>query len=467
MCETTDPSLDATPPKPHAPPAPSSGLWEAVVWAALVAAVVAIVALNQPEGSGGEFESMEFRLSARYSLGVKTLFGALDESLGATMGEELLGQLEQQAHTPAQRLGLIPLTAELAGPGEALERLATLRGDEALDAGIHAELELLERLYRDPAAELSGAQRAALRARHGWFAELALSRGKPADDPERRAVIGPAIRVAVTLLGMLCGGLLVTGVGLVLLVLGGIRFSQGGVERVYPRATARAVPQRTPYLETVVLLTGGFGGFALLAARFPELTRGAPRGLIPALAIVAVVLVLLWPRWRGLDRRDLATALGCHSGRGVWREMGSGLVAYVAGLPILILGVILALVTALLLGTKGYHPIVEGFGTGNPWRVVMIYGMACVWAPVVEEAVFRGYFYHYLRGRAGVGLSTAAVATVFAVIHPQGISGLPPLMALAAVLTLTREWRGSLIASVTIHAVHNGLAVTAALLLLG
>ncbi len=437
------------------------------MWAALVAAVVAVVAGNQPAGSGGDFERMEFLLSARYSLGVKTLFGVLDESVGARMAEELLEQLEAQAHTPTQRLGLIPLTAELAGPDAALDRLAALRGDEALSAGIQVEIELLERIYRDPTAQLSGDQRATLLARHGWFAELALSRGKPADDPERRAVIGPAIRIAVTLLGMLCGAVLLTGVGLVVLALGGIRFAQGGLERAYSRHSARAGPRRTPYLETVVLLIGGFGGYAFLEARFPELTSGAPRGLLPALAIVAVVLVLLWPRWRGRDRRDLAIALGCDGGRGVWREMACGLVAYVAGLPLLVLGVILALVTALLLGTKGYHPIVEGFAAGDPWRVVMIYGMACVWAPVVEEAVFRGYFYHYLRGRAGVALSIAAVAAVFAVIHPQGISGLPPLMALSAVLTLTREWRGSLIASMTIHAVHNALAVTAALLLLG
>lgn len=439
-------------------------LWEAIVWAALVAAV-AIVAWGQTAESGGEIESLEFRLSARYLLGIKTLFGTLDESLGARMGEQLLGQLEEQVHTPAQRLGLIPLTAELAGPGAALDRLADLRGDVALSAGIHAELELLEQIYGDPTSELSGDQRAALLAHLGWFAELALSHGKPADDPERRTAIGPAIRTAATLLGMMGGGLLLAGVGLVLLALGGVRFAQGGWERAYPRLTARAESQRTPYLEAVVLLIGGFGAFAVLAVRFPELA--VLPGLIPTLAIVAVVLVLVWPRWRGLALRDLAMALGCHRGRGVWREMASGLVAYVAGFPVLVLGVILALVTTLLFGTRGYHPIVEGFATADPWRVVMIYGMACAWAPIAEEAVFRGYFYHYLRGRAGVGLSTIAVATVFAVIHPQGISGLPPLMALAAVLTLTREWRGSLIASATIHAVHNGLMVTAALLLLG
>jgi len=467
VCETNDPSPDASAPTPPAPPAKSSGTWEAVVWVALVAAVVAVVALNRPQGPGREFERMEFRLSARYSLGVKVLFGALDESLGDRYGDELLRQLEAQAQTPAQRLGLIPLTAELAGADEALERLAALREESTLSAGITADIELVERVYRDPAAEISGPQRHGLIARHGWFAQLALSHGKPADDPGRRAAITAAIRIAATLLGMLFAGLLATGVGLVLLILGGIRFAQGGLKRAYPDLTTRAAAQRTPYLEGVVLLIGGFGGFALLVARFPELTGAPARGLVPALAIAAVVLVLLWPRWRGLRRRDLAMALGWHGGRGVWREMGGGLVAYVAGLPILMLGLILAVVMMLLLGTKGYHPIVEGFGTGDPWRVVLIFAMACVWAPVVEEAIFRGYFYHYLRGRTGVLLSTAAVAAVFAVIHPQGLSALPPLIALSAILSLTREWRGSLIASMTIHAVHNGLAVTAALLLLG
>ena len=63
--------------------------------------------------------------------------------------------------------------------------------------------------------------------------------------------------------------------------------------------------------------------------------------------------------------------------------------------------------------------------------------------------------------------SALTVSVFFAVIHPQGILGIPPLIALATILALIREWRGSLAASVAVHAVHNALATTVVLVLLG
>ena len=93
--------------------------------------------------------------------------------------------------------------------------------------------------------------------------------------------------------------------------------------------------------------------------------------------------------------------------------------------------------------------------------------------PLVEESIFRGGVYHYLRGRlAGIGPGGGMVASVlvsslvFALIHPQGILGVPPLLTLAIILTLIREWRGSLVGSVAVHAVHNGATTTLLLLLM-
>ena len=48
-------------------------------------------------------------------------------------------------------------------------------------------------------------------------------------------------------------------------------------------------------------------------------------------------------------------------------------------------------------------------------------------------------------------------AFIFAVIHPQGWAGVPPIMALALTLSALRLTRGSLIAPMTAHALNNGL----------
>ena len=67
-----------------------------------------------------------------------------------------------------------------------------------------------------------------------------------------------------------------------------------------------------------------------------------------------------------------------------------------------------------------------------------------------------------------VALSTANLSIpafsllllVFAAIHPQGLVAIPALAAIAVGLGLMREWRGSLIAPMVMHACSNGIVVT-------
>jgi membrane protease YdiL (CAAX protease family) len=99
------------------------------------------------------------------------------------------------------------------------------------------------------------------------------------------------------------------------------------------------------------------------------------------------------------------------------------------------------------------------------FEVLLVFSLACMWAPIVEETLFRGAFQHYLRRRWSIPLTTLVVAFVFAAIHPQGYLGVPPLMAIGATLSLVREWRGSLIAPIVTHACNNTVMLTLVLLL--
>jgi membrane protease YdiL (CAAX protease family) len=85
-------------------------------------------------------------------------------------------------------------------------------------------------------------------------------------------------------------------------------------------------------------------------------------------------------------------------------------------------------------------------------------------APLVEETMFRGVLYRHLReassrrGKlASILLGTVVTSFVFAVIHPQGWLGVPPLMGIATALALTREWRGSLLPCMLAHGLNNGV----------
>ena len=75
--------------------------------------------------------------------------------------------------------------------------------------------------------------------------------------------------------------------------------------------------------------------------------------------------------------------------------------------------------------------------------------------------MFRGLFYRYLRARLSVVAAALVTGFVFAAVHPQGWTAIPALMAIGAWLAVLREWRGSIIAPMTAHALHNGVLVTA------
>ncbi|MCZ6810386.1 MAG: CPBP family intramembrane metalloprotease, partial [Planctomycetota bacterium] len=64
-------------------------------------------------------------------------------------------------------------------------------------------------------------------------------------------------------------------------------------------------------------------------------------------------------------------------------------------------------------------------------------------------------------------LSASINGFVFAAIHPQGFVAVPALMSLALGMALVREWRGTLIPSMMIHAVHNGLIMGLLMIVLG
>jgi len=50
-----------------------------------------------------------------------------------------------------------------------------------------------------------------------------------------------------------------------------------------------------------------------------------------------------------------------------------------------------------------------------------------------------------------------AMAFCFAAVHPQGLLAIPALMGLAIAFGSMREWRGSLVAGMVTHGLHNGV----------
>jgi len=170
--------------------------------------------------------------------------------------------------------------------------------------------------------------------------------------------------------------------------------------------------------------------------------------------------------------------VGLTAGRSPALEPFLGVAVYAGALPLAFLGL---LVMFLLLQTPlgqsaphPTHPAFEELPHLSAWGKVQMILLACVAAPLVEETMFRGVLYRHLREvseRLGRGASILAsallVSFLFALVHPQGFLGVPPLMGLAMAFNLAREWRGTLVPAMVAHGVTNGVTLLAVLLLLG
>jgi membrane protease YdiL (CAAX protease family) len=464
--------LSASSPEPERP-APQG--YSRLAWLIFVVAVVfwtlILPRLRQsaPEAERGRepLQDATMRLQARTLLGT----GYLLHQSGPDLYPQAQAMLD---HGPyGQRLRFVTLAGELEGPAEARKQLARLkreRREEALDAtGEEMRLtDLLERLYEDyedsrlDAPSLSESDRAELRRGLGWFGKLALAPEGGPDAAARREVLDSARRAALATLGSAGGVVLLIGAGVVVLVVLGILLGQGRL-----RGGLRVgSPYGGVYAETFALWMVAYPalGFALGLMASAETWL-----LFNGLGMLASLAVLFWPVARGVPWDRLRRDLGLVLGRRPAAEPLLGLAGYAGTWPVLIVPLILVLLFTQLVKRFGWepieptHPVVGPVLSGDWWVRAQVLLVACVGAPLVEETMFRGLLYRHLReasvrfGRvAGVFFSAGLTSFVFAVIHPQGLLGIPVLATLAFGFALMREWRGTLVPSMVAHAVHNG-----------
>ena len=458
-----EPVLGAWPPEvPPEPQPPRISRWPTVLaWFVLLGSVGLIVVAGlrprSPEPLAVEKDAppagppTEFVIQARLAVGFHRL-------LGPQASGPMLAAVREAANTPADRLRAVTAVAAIKGSPKALERLNEfLKSDPPRD--LQRDAETLQELYAPDADDLTPMHRDDLRARHGWFADLALTQHLPDHDPARRAALAPAARAAWTGLIMLSLGALALPTGAVLLVLVLVRWIDRGVRFAYvPPPPGRGGPfveAFAVYLLGMVVVSGVISavlGDVPLWANF--------------LLVLSVPPAVLWPRLRGLSWPEVRAGFGLHPGRGLLREAGWGVVGYVAGLPLLAVAVVVTSVLTRVSGTTPSHPIAEQAAGGLP-HALLLYALAAVYAPLVEELMFRGAFYHHVRARLPWWLSAIAVGVLFAAIHPQGWVGIPLLTTVALVFAALREWRGSIVAPMFAHACVNAVTVTMLVMMAG
>jgi membrane protease YdiL (CAAX protease family) len=421
---------------------------------------------------------------ARFLLGLR--------KLGTESPQEEVQLLHKLDSGPVdRRLRYIVLAGELKGPRPAAEALDDLH--MALAAN-HIALnreqsridDILERLYRDysrrrlDAPSLREADRKYLRDHMGWFGQLALAPSGGPDPDAREHLLGAAKRSALVMLAAVVFGLLAGFLGFAALVMFVVCAATGIIRSgLGPRSLFGGI-----YAETFALWMVVYVGISLALSLIPFNTALLKESklFLQGLAMLASLVVLAWPVMRGIPWPQVRTDIGWTRGRLGLLESFIGLVSYpavVAPLAAALVSVFV-IVSLMSLGQPVVdprndfsaehltaHPIVGLFNQASPWLLIQMLLVASVVAPIVEETVFRGLLYRHLRDAThaaatfGSSVASATISSfVFAIVHPQGLAAVPPLMVLAFMFCLLREWRGSLWPSMMLHAVNNATVFT-------
>ena len=407
-------------------------------------------------------------LDVQFVLSGKVIIGARD--LGAP-AELLVPQINAlQPQRLEERLAVIIIESRVVGPEAAVLALERLEAEEVGESPEPTLLDEVSRLVFDLASSRRASppseEQCARLERALPFLGPYLIASATEDRAELDRLDGTAVRSLLVLIGFAgwyAGAFLC---GLLALVVVVVKSCSG-------RLTHSLRPERgrgSVYLETFGLWMLVFFGLSVVLGQLAIVGS--------LLSFFGSLVVLAWPRVRGIGFHVVWADLGLRRANPL-KELLLGVVVYTMAIPLLVVGLVLSLAIGgalkLLFDYESApsHPVTEMLG-GSALELLMVYLVACVAAPVVEEIAFRGILYRYLRdvtGRMGFiasfGASALFSSVVFAAIHPQGLVFIPVLSALAVAFCIGREWRGSLVSPMVAHALNNAVTITLGTMLLG
>lgn len=394
----------------------------------------------------------------------------------------LLAGLRESATTPGMswRVAAI-LSAVDRDPDVVESRLLPMveKFDDEI-AGLGGDAQSLHEAVKaalvDP-TQLDADQRQRLIDNLGWFGHVLVSHAAGSQDPDRLAAEGPAYRV-------MWGSILALGVGGLALLVGTVLFFWKLVTHLkkYGELRIEMHQSHVPpaiYLEAVAI----YLAIALAAPVALGLIPGIGDSMVLSLGLLVIgsATGVIWPFVRYRSAAEVREDMGLRRGRGVWREIGAGIVGYLAALPIFAAGVVMTLILFLVYmslagqngGTTGVpdgpiapHPVFQWIANGPLLAKVFVLLLASAFAPFFEETMFRGALLNGAARTIRLAPAIVVMAFMFAAIHPQGWVAVPALMSLAIGFALIRLWRrGCLISSMTAHSLHNGTLVLLMILL--
>lgn len=162
--------------------------------------------------------------------------------------------------------------------------------------------------------------------------------------------------------------------------------------------------------------------------------------------------------------RQTLAALGMRSSRPL-AEIAAGMQGYLLVVPLVFVS---ALISSRLFHSvhTPVNPVqMQAMDAINPWDQILILIEASLAAPIVEELMFRGLLFPALKWRWGMPGGVILTSAVFALLHPNLPAGFLPLWTLGAAFALVFQRTKTLLPSIAMHAIHNGLVTITMFLL--
>lgn len=425
-------------------------------------------------------EDRVLELQGKVMLGMGHWLGAAGSKYGVPEYKDVArGPLENFVRTD-------PMKELIAGEKQeptvltktALMRLKILllaRYDGLIDMVTPEETKLIEQVQREHLASsptletaiaivrgqpvaLTESQRESLTASMGWYGTLAIALAESNPTKREALVAGIDQNAARAAMGLM----IVIGVGIFsflgFLVLF-FKLVRGKLRFVFPLPSGLS-PNFGLEIFCLYLL------WMLGMAKFLGYIYEAGFTFNPLVAnvvgILASLVVLLWPLVWGQRLREVQNFLGFRL-LGVRKFISDFFAApftYLCAWSVLLPVMAVYMLVLQSLGVspeQGEHPVVPLLLDGKKgndatlWIAFLAVGVA----PFIEEIMFRGALYGWMRTRLGAFLSIVLSSIIFAVVHPQGAVGVLPLTIIGMVLAFLREWRGTLMAPMLAHACFN------------
>ena len=211
-----------------------------------------------------------------------------------------------------------------------------------------------------------------------------------------------------------------------------------------------------PEAVAAILLVGWFALNVLAASKVQHATFQTRDLLITgafSLAVIFILTALL--QLRGFS----VLSLGGFSRLGFGRTVSTAAVLLFAAYPLLFAA---DGVSRWLVGEgSSKQQIIEMFtGSETLQQRVLIIVLAITIAPMAEEFIFRFFLYGVLKRYLGRGAGLVLNSLLFAAVHVH-LPSLGPLFILGGCFTLAYEWSGSILVSMTMHALFNFLSLSA------